>query len=64
MRQGTNISKTLSRQRKASSNRVFNYKNNKKKVKEEEDHSNENVLKKLILDIPETSIFYKIIDSK
>ena len=63
MRQGTTVSKTLNRRTKTGGNRVFN-KNNKKKVKEEEDQSNENVLKKLIMDIPETSIFYKIIDTE
>ena len=64
MRQGTTISKNKIRPPKAGSNRIFNTKNNKKRGKEEEDQSNDHVLKKLILDIPETSIFYKIIDTK
>lgn len=62
LRQNTNTSKGFPRKARTAK-RIFTNKNTmKKKAKEEEDHSDENVLKKLIMDIPEDSPFYKKID--
>jgi hypothetical protein len=62
MRQNTNLSKGITRRTKTNK-RVFASKvNGKKNARLEEEHNEENVMKKLIMDIPEDSPFYQIID--
>lgn len=67
MRQGTTNSKqlaTITKQKKDQKKRLFNNKKSTKKGNYEEENSEENKIKKLILDIPEWSPYFNQVDKK
>lgn len=57
MRQNTNTSKGVGRKSKIARRMIANKNTMKKRARDEEEYSEENVLKKLILDIPDESAF-------
>jgi hypothetical protein len=59
LRQGTNASKTFGKSKKTQKKYLANKNTMKKRAKDEEEQSEENVMKRLILDIPAGSAFYK-----
>lgn len=64
MRQNTNTSKGIGRKSKIARRMIANKNTMKKRARDEEEYSEENVLKKLILDIPADSAFSDKVDKE
>ena len=62
LRQNTSTSKGLSRRAKTMRRALANRNNMKRKARDEEEYSEENILKRIKLDIPEDSEFFKRVD--
>lgn len=59
MRQNTNTSKGLVRRGRTTKKFLLNKNTFKRRARDEEEYSEENVLKRLIMDIPEESLFFR-----
>jgi hypothetical protein len=64
MRSNTNTSKGKGRNSRVARRFLQNKNTNKKRVRDEEEYSEDNVLKKLILDVPQNSAFLKKVDKE
>ena len=64
MRQNTTTSKGLSKRAKTMRRMIANKNTMKRRARDEEEYNEDNVLKKLMLDVPEDSQFYKRIDTE